>query len=193
MEPHDDKTRFFEKMDKVLKGVIVLTCLTGVIAVAWLCTAGKAKAQETAKVTPETAAADTEPAAESALWETEAEVPAEIPEETLAAETENYTETETEDNAAVTARAVPMIPYGYENKTETEAEPEDVPDEDQFASADEAYGYDYRESWPQSGKIPGGRNHNRAYGNPYDNQYEWPSDHANEYWPQEAQIYFFWF
>ena len=82
MEPHDDKTRFFEKMDKVLKGVIVLTCLTGVIAVAWLCTAGKAKAQETAKVTPETAAADTEPAAESALWETEAEVPAEIPEAT---------------------------------------------------------------------------------------------------------------
>ena len=57
MEPHeeqDEKTGIWEKLDKFLKGVIAVTCLTGVIAVAWLCTAGKAKARETAKAVPET-------------------------------------------------------------------------------------------------------------------------------------------
>ena len=174
------------------------------IAVAWLCTAGKAKAQEDAKVTPETtqnitataAIADLEQS-ESTFPETEYEAIADIPEETTITETEEVIETETEtasdDAASVTARAVPMIPYGYEDKTEVETETEAIPDEDRFASADEEYRFDYRETWPQRDRNPGWYDRESTYEPRQYDRYEWPSDNAKEYQPQEGRIYFFWF
>ena len=207
MEPHDEhdkKTQIFEKLDKLLKGVIALTCLTGVIAVAWLCTVGRAKAQEAAIVIPETAQeistaiamADPEPP-EGTVTETEYEVITEIPEEPASTETEVLSETETEAetdvDSTVTARAVPMIPYGYEDKTEVETETEAIPDEDRFASADEEYRFDYREAWPQRDRNPGWYDREGTYEPRQYDRYEWPSDNAREYQPQEGRIYFFWF
>lgn len=196
MEPHDEhdkKTQIFEKLDKLLKGVIALTCLTGVIAVVWLCTVGRAKAQETAKVTPETTQSANPEIAAEVTKESDAD------ETEIVSETENSTETETEteDNATVTARAVPMVPYGYEDRTETETEAgtEDIPDEDHFASADERYRFDFRELWPDESWGHKWYNGDRTYEPRQYNYHKWPSaeGYDNDYSFQEGRIYFFWF
>jgi hypothetical protein len=194
MLPHeepDKKTQLFEKLDIVLKAVVVLTCLTGIVAVSWLCTAGRAKAQEMANAVPETIP--------ETVIETATEMIPEIVTETVPTETwqqeaaEPETETEAEDNTSVTARAVPTIPYGYEDKTEPDAETEAAPDEDRFASADDEFSFEYRFEWPHRGVDPGWYDPGDSYEPRHFYRHEWPSDNDYNYSLPEGSIYFFWF
>lgn len=165
-EENDKKTLIFERLDKFLKAVVVLTCLTGVVAVAWLCTAGRQKARETAQ------------------QETE-----------FVTETEPVMEAESADDADVTARAVPSIPYGYEDKTVQETETDEPSDEneDHYAASDDTFQFEFREAWPQHDEYPGWYDRGHFYEDRNYDRHEWPSWDEYEFPTREGQIYFFWF
>ncbi len=211
MDFHKRNPQFFELLDKAMKSIIVITCLVGVIAVAWLCTSGRQKAEQAAQaeteilsesyvetdaVTPplqtETVQPETEALVLAELPETEAEIMQETEAETA------ETEEETED-ITITARAVPFIPYGYDSSSGSEASD---------ASSAESYSSESTETDPEVFSF-GSRESNdthlrrRYYDReqtPYDRSdlYEGSSSYeeSGEYYgrPQEnARIYFWWF